>query len=179
MSVDEEGLKEVIAKVRNIQNVSNLDLEEIVKGGLEEELIDAIEETTKGNAVKNMTKVDKVIMMSIAQNGVMLENIYKENKEKAVSVGLILLSGLATENWRMVSAAEAKLFNIIMQHTTMTDWVRAVFGGLLSSAEEAAEEADRQAGEKEALLEKVSKETRQCSEKDPCQPSWTLRERCQ
>jgi hypothetical protein len=39
----------------------------------------------------------------------------------------------------------------------MPDWVRAVFSGLLTSAEEAALEADSEAGEKEAHLERVSK----------------------
>ena len=156
-SMDEEGLQEVLEKVKNIKNVSMLELEEIAKEGREDELIGVIEETTRSDEVKNLSKENKVIMLSNIQKVVALENISKESEERAVSAGLILLAELATENWRKVSGAEANLFKRIIQQTSMSDWVRAVFWGLLTSAEEAAIKADREAEEKEAHLEHVSK----------------------
>ena len=157
MRIDEEELHAAIDKVRHVKNISMLDLEEIVKEGREEELIDVIEETTKSDEVKNLSKEKKVIMMSNIQKVVELEDISKEVEERAVAAGLILLAELATENWRKVSAAEAKVFKRILVHTTVSGWVRAVFWGLLTSAEEATLEADREEGETEADLEKVSK----------------------
>ena len=44
-----------------------------------------------------------------------------------------------------------------MHNARLADWARAVLWGLLTSAEEAAAEENREAGEKEAELENVSK----------------------
>ena len=157
MSIEGEGIKEVINNVRNIKNVSILDLEQVVIEGNERELVKAIEDAIKDDKVKNMGKEDKVIMMSNTQKVVVLENISKEYEERAIAAGLILLSELTSEDWRKVSRAEANLFKRLIHQCTMPEWVRAVFWGLLSTAEEAAVEAEKEAGEKEDLLETVSK----------------------
>ena len=157
MSIEGEGIKEVINNVRNIKNVSILDLEQVVIEGNERELVKAIEDAIKDDKVKNMGKEDKVIMMSNTQKVVVLENISKEYEERAIAAGLIILSELTSEDWRKVSRAEANLFKRLIHQCTMPEWVRAVFWGLLSTAEEAAVEAEKEAGEKEDLLETVSK----------------------
>ena len=157
MSIEGEGIEEVINNVRNIKNVSILDLEQVVIEGNERELVKAIEDAIKDDKVKNMGKEDKVIMMSNTQKVVVLENISKEYEERAVAAGVILLSELTSEDWRKVSRAEANLFKRLIHQCTMPEWVRAVFWGLLSTAEEAAVEAEKEAGEKEDLLETVSK----------------------
>ena len=157
MSIEGEGIEEVINNVRNIKNVSILDLEQVVIEGNERELVKAIEDAIKDDKVKNMGKEDKVIMMSNTQKVVVLENISKEYEERAIAAGVILLSELTSEDWRKVSRAEANLFKRLIHQCTMPEWVRAVFWGLLSTAEEAAVEAEKEAGEKEDLLETVSK----------------------
>ena len=157
MSIEGEGIEEVINNVRNIKNVSILDLEQVVIEGNERELVKAIEDAIKDDKVKNMGKEDKVIMMSNTQKVVVLENISKEYEERAIAAGMILLSELTSEDWRKVSRAEANLFKRLIHQCTMPEWVRAVFWGLLSTAEEAAVEAEKEAGEKEDLLETVSK----------------------
>ena len=157
MSIEGEGIEEVINNVRNIKNVSILDLEQVVIEGNERELVKAIEDAIKDDKVKNMGKEDKVIMMSNTQKVVVLENISKEYEERAIAAGLIILSELTSEDWRKVSRAEANLFKRLIHQCTMPEWVRAVFWGLLSTAEEAAVEAEKEAGEKEDLLETVSK----------------------
>ena len=157
MSIEGEGIEEVINNVRNIKNVSILDLEQVVIEGNERELVKAIEDAIKDDKLKNMGKEDKVIMMSNTQKVVVLENISKEYEERAIAAGLILLSELTSEDWRKVSRAEANLFKRLIHQCTMPEWVRAVFWGLLSTAEEAAVEAEKEAGEKEDLLETVSK----------------------
>ena len=93
--------------MRNIKNVSNLDLEEIVKAGKENELIVAIEEALNGDAVKNTSRENKVIVMSNINKFVALEDISKENDERAVAVGLTLLAELSKEDWRKVSVVES------------------------------------------------------------------------
>ena len=81
--------------MRNIKNVSNLDLEEIVKAGKENELIVAIEEALNGDAVKNTSRENKVIMTSNTNKFVALEDISKENYQRAVAVGLTRLAELS------------------------------------------------------------------------------------
>ena len=47
MSIDEEGIKEVIDNVRNNRNVSSLDLEQVVMEGKESELVKSLEDAVK------------------------------------------------------------------------------------------------------------------------------------
>ena len=143
--------------MRNIKNVSSLDLEQVVMEGKERELVISLEDAVKYDEVKNLRREDKVIMMSNSKKIVMLENISKEYEVRAMAVGAKLLTELATEDWRKISGTEANLFKRLLSHITVPDWLRAVLWGLLTSAEEAAVEEDREAGEKEAELEKVSK----------------------
>ena len=157
MSIDEEDIKEVIDNVRNNRNVSSLDLEQVVMEGKESKLVKSLEDAVKDDELKNLSREDKVTMMSNSQKIVALENLSEEYEDRAMAVGMILLTELATEDWRKISGAEANLFKRIISHTTMTDWVRAVLWGLLTSAEEAAGEEDRKAGEQDAELETVSK----------------------
>ena len=157
MSIDEEDIKEVIDNVRNNRNVSSLDLEQVVMEGKERKLVKSLEDAVKDDELKNLSREDKVTMMSNSQKIVALENLSEEYEDRAMAVGMILLTELATEDWRKISGAEANLFKRIISHTTMTDWVRAVLWGLLTSAEEAAGEEDRKAGEQDAELETVSK----------------------
>ena len=135
--VDKDALQEVVLKVKNIKDASVEDLKEVVKGGMVENLVSAIEQAADGEMKMDlMSKDDKVTLMSNIQKIIEMDNIAEDLEERTVEVGLQVLKGLQEEVWTDVSAREAKMFNKLMTQCSMPGWARAVLGGLLTRVED-------------------------------------------
>ena len=96
---NEDALQEVVTKVKNIKDVSLENIKEVVKGGLVENLVRAIEHAAGGKMkIELISKDDKVAVMSNIQKIIEIDNIAEDIEERAVEVSLQVLQWLQEED---------------------------------------------------------------------------------
>ena len=160
---DREALDQVFLKVKKMEDVTFVDLEEMVEKGMVEELVETLESTVERDVdIEKISKAEMVTMMSNIEKILDLDLIPEELKGRIVNVGLKFLEGLAEVDWASVSSREAKVLKRLMTKCTMPTWVRAVLDGLLTVAESETEERDF---EKKDDLKTINKELDKLVEK--------------
>lgn len=136
----EEAVQEIVSKLKNIEEASIRDLEEVVNGGRAEELVVAIESALN----KDMNRDEKVTTMSNIFKIVNLEKIRNEEEleKRALDAGIKVLDALEDEEWTRPSVKEAQMFKQVMTQALMPSWVRSLLYDLLTGAESKGNEVE-------------------------------------